>query len=136
MRVQDTQLVQKTTALCAAHPMLAGISFDPISMILSLLAPWLTSLVSNCFNPDPSPTPTPPTPADVKARLVESYKNGQYSLDVQAPTVTHAMHLARDQGNKIKRYQARVIAIQLLDQTRTADASTVGECLMACHENS
>jgi hypothetical protein len=133
MEVRNTRLVQQTTTAAMAQPELAGIPFDPISLIISLVAPFLSGLFTNCQNPTPTPTPTKLTPTQVKLRLQKEYYNGQYSLAVQMPVVTHTMQVARQTSQgRIKRKQARVIAIATLDAARTADDDTLGECLMAC----
>lgn len=134
MDLRGTRLVQQAATAAAAQPELAGIPFDPISLIISLVAPFLSGLFTNCLNPTPTPTPAPLTSAQVKSKLQGAYdqNSGQYSLEVQMPVVTHTMQVARQQGGPVRRRQARVIAIAMLDATRTADDDVVGECLAAC----
>jgi hypothetical protein len=131
----------KSTRLCTAaataaseDPALAGIGFDPISVIISLLLPVIQNLFKGCF-----PADNHPTPATTKEELAQSYhgesspgaNDGEYDRSVAAPVARHAKHIAHSKHQNITKDQARAIAIHTLDNVRLGGDDVVQEAMSA-----
>ncbi len=126
MQMKDTRLCNAAAMSASNDPALAGIGFDPLSIIISLLLPFVQNLFNNCFV-------TPPTPATTKRELQAAYDdgNGEYDRSVGAPVARHAKRIAHQQHHNIDNEQARAIAVHMLDNVRTADDEVVGEAMAA-----
>lgn len=137
MNMKSTRLCRASAEDASNDPVLSGIGFDPISLIISLLLPIIQQLFTNCF---PGPDPTP---ASTKEHLVASYSgesspganDGQYDHGTLAPATRHAMHIAKQHGhthhNKLTQEQAQAIAIHTLDNIRNSDDDIVQEAMSA-----